>query len=233
MAILAIVSVGILFVEYQYLLSEDISKILYFVDQAVLLIFAIDYFAGLFYAKNKTKYFKSNIPELIAIIPFSSLFRTARIIRILRLLKFLSFLIRGYKRFSKFLNTNGLNYALFITSIILCIGTIAIKYTEDMSFKDALWWTFVTITTVGYGDISPSTGMGRIIASFLMLVGIGCVGMLTGTIATFFIREPKENKSYKEETIESIKNQLDNIDNITVKDVEDICRVIKTLKNRS
>jgi len=44
-----------------------------------------------------------------------------------------------------------------------------------MSFSDALWWSFVTTTTVGYGDLSPVSGTGRFIASLLMIVGIGLI----------------------------------------------------------
>lgn len=60
-------------------------------------------------------------------------------------------------------------------------------YLEKMSFQDALWWSFVTTTTVGYGDLSPVTGLGRIVAAVLMLVGIGLIDSLTSSITTFFI----------------------------------------------
>ncbi len=58
-------------------------------------------------------------------------------------------------------------------------------YYEKMTFPDALWWSYVTATTVGYGDLSPVSTGGRIIASLLMLTGIGFLSLLTGTIASF------------------------------------------------
>ena len=61
-----------------------------------------------------------------------------------------------------------------------------------MSFGDALWWSIVTCTTVGYGDISPSTTVGRVVAVILMLFGIGLIGMLTGAITTFFTQRDKQ-----------------------------------------
>lgn len=79
---------------------------------------------------------------------------------------------------------------LLSTLVIIDVGYVSIYYVESGinigSFVDAIWWTFVTATTVGYGDISPATGIGRIIASILIkTTGIGFIGMLTGTIATF------------------------------------------------
>ncbi len=60
----------------------------------------------------------------------------------------------------------------------------------EVPFSDALWWSVVTATTVGYGDISPASPGGRIAGVVLMLVGIGFLGVLTATIAGVFI----ENK---------------------------------------
>ena len=60
-------------------------------------------------------------------------------------------------------------------------------YAEGKNFFDALWWAIVTVTTVGYGDISPATGIGRVMAIVRMIFGIGFISMLTGTI-TFFCK---------------------------------------------
>jgi voltage-gated potassium channel len=57
------------------------------------------------------------------------------------------------------------------------------------NYPDALWWAIVTVTTVGYGDRYPVTGGGRAVASVLMLVGIGLIGVLTATVASLFIKE--------------------------------------------
>lgn len=103
-------------------------------------------------------------------------------------------------------------------------------FIEGLSYGNALWWSFVTITTVGYGDISPSTTFGRILASILMLVGIGFLSMLTGTISTFFLNK-KTSTSYKSEIIDNIKSKLDNFDELSTEDVNNICKILKSLKD--
>lgn len=57
------------------------------------------------------------------------------------------------------------------------------------SYPQALWWAIVTVTTVGYGDFFPKTAGGRVVATILMLVGIGLIGVLTATVASVFIKE--------------------------------------------
>jgi voltage-gated potassium channel len=57
------------------------------------------------------------------------------------------------------------------------------------NFGDALWWATVTVTTVGYGDKTPTSAGGRRVALVLMLVGIGLIGALTATVASYFVEE--------------------------------------------
>ena len=96
-----------------------------------------------------------------------------------------------------------------ISALAILVAAVAMTYFEKMSFQDALWWSFVTATTVGYGDLSPASGAGRIIACVLMVVGIGLIGSLTSTITSFFLKETaKEPSSDRVEMVVSMYSLL-------------------------
>lgn len=132
-----------------------------------------------------------------------------------------------------FFKTNNFHYAVWITFTTVIIGTVGMYLAEGRSFTDSLWLSFVTVTTVGYGDISPSTTAGRIIAAILMLVGIGFLGILTGTISTFFIKQEKQElPSLKNETVEMIQSRLNHYEDLTNDDLDFICNLIQSLKHK-
>ena len=163
------------------------------------------------------------------------IFRFAKILKLSKLSKLVRLTVLVYKfknRADKFLRTNNFQYILIITIITVFLGAFSISIAEDKTFSDSLWWSFVTTTTVGYGDISPSTNMGRIIAAILMLVGIGFVGMLTGTIATYFLNYKEKDKSYKKEAIEAIQEKLNDFDHLSKEDLEDMHKTLMSLKNK-
>ena len=95
---------------------------------------------------------------------------------------------------------------------------------------DALWWSLVTATTVGYGDISPESAGGRIVAAILMLVGIGLIGMVTGSVATYFVSKlssgSDQKSSVASEQIDFVKNKLDDLENLSQEDVVALNRII-------
>jgi len=207
------------------------------IDTGILLIFAADYFLRLYLSKIRIRYIKRNVFDLIAIIPFSVFFRLfrighlIRIIRITRVTRVTRFFrsaifLRKFHELSRsFINTNGLVYVIYLTITSVFLGAVAIYYVESGktvdSFADALWWSFVT-TTVGFGETSPESGIGKIIAAVLMLTGIGFIGMLTGTIATFFL-------SPKSKVVEEHSRVLD-LSDLSDEDFKAISNLVKGLE---
>lgn len=210
------------------------------VDNVITIIFVIDYFVRLAIAKNKNDFFKQNILDLIAIIPFTSLFKIFRVLKVLKVLKALKILkfarlsayfARFYKRVKFFFEINGLKYMVVTSLLCIIVGGIAIHFVEGMTVFDGIWWSFVTATTVGYGDISPSTPAGRVIAAILMIVGIGLIGSLTSTITALFFQrhESASKRDAKGEIIKTLQMQLDDFENLSDDDIETICKTLKSL----
>jgi len=77
-----------------------------------------------------------------------------------------------------------------------------------VSLQDALWWAASTVTTVGYGDRYPTTGLGRIIAVALMVVGIALLGVVTATVAAFFVSRLQDVQEAEERTEATLSDVL-------------------------
>ncbi|MBP2032182.1 voltage-gated potassium channel [Clostridium algifaecis] len=247
MSILAFLAIAVLILQSASKPSYMEVHILAYIDDTIWTIFTIDYFTRFVISRDKKTFVKKNIIDLIAIMPFNIIFQSFRIfesvrlfklikiLNILRSIKALAFFLKFQKYAGKFMKTNNFNYALQATVLIIFIGAIGLHLTEGRSFGDAIWWSFVTTTTVGYGDISPSTTLGRIIASILMITGIGFIGILTSTISSYFIDKKLNNLQgdFKSEVIRGIKKKLDNFDRLSNEDVNNICEVLRALKKKS
>lgn len=154
-------------------------------------VFVVDYAVRLGLSTDRKTFVRRNVPDLVAILPldFLRVARLARLARLLRLLRAGSVLWRASRDLRGIVGTNGLGYVLGVTVLVVLVGGLVVRLVEPGmgSVGDALWWSLVTATTVGYGDLSPATAVGRIVAGVLMVVGIGTIGMVTGSIATYFI----------------------------------------------
>jgi len=134
--------------------------------------------------------------DLISSVPALSYLRAGRVLRLIRLLR----LIRAFRSTQMFVKhvfrnkVKGAFTSVTLLAILLIIfSSIAILQVEKdpnsniKSAEDAIWWAYVTITTVGYGDKFPVTMEGRIIAAVLMTAGVGLFGTFTAYVSSWFV----------------------------------------------
>jgi len=115
-------------------------------------------------------------------------------LRILRLLIVFALLAHVGSRVKKMLSRNQLGPTLIASAIIIIMSGVMIAALEpgiDSPF-DGIWWAWVTVTTVGYGDFVPVTLQGRLFASLVMLMGLGIFAMITASLAAYFMSQKEE-----------------------------------------
>jgi voltage-gated potassium channel len=177
----------------------------------------IEYKTGTSLTK-KIKFFFSTfgLIDLLAILPFYlPLFfafdlRVLRILRLFRLLRILKLgrLSKSLKLISNVLkdSKSELSITLFVTFILLTLSSTLMYYVENGAQPDkfenigqSFWWAVSTLTTVGYGDVYPITGLGKILSSIVAIIGIGIVALPTAIISSAFINNLQKNKESKNE----------------------------------
>ncbi len=181
-------------------LTEETQVLLNYIDNAICLIFLIDFFIRFRNAQNKLQFLKWGWIDLLASIPNLDVLRPGRFLRVFRLLR----LLRAAKStvlVYRFIHSNRSQNALLSISLIallmIIFSSIAILQFENVptgnirTAEDALWWSYTTITTVGYGDRFPVTTEGRLIGVGLMTVGVGIFGTYTAIIAAWITGKPK------------------------------------------
>jgi voltage-gated potassium channel len=112
--------------------------------------------------------------------------KLARLLPIVRLV----WLAVVANRLRNVFSLQGLRYAALIVFTIVVGGGavfVAVESNQDLTIWDGLWWAAETVTTVAYGDIYPTTALGRIVATVVMTAGIGFVALLTGALAQRFL----------------------------------------------
>ena len=131
---------------------------------------------------------------LISTLPFGNLFQGLRIFRLARLIRVLRVVIRArrYRGQGEKLLRVGSIVGVTIFAGALALHTINPE-AVDYNFGTALWWSLVTVSTVGYGDYSPTSGAGRLIASVLILFGMGVAGYLAGFMASVLADSEEED----------------------------------------
>ncbi|AIF42116.1 ion transporter [Virgibacillus sp. SK37] len=200
---------------------------LIYLDKIIWLVLFTDVLIRFLISKNKWHYIKENPFDIISVIPLDSIFQTARVVRLFRVLRIISLGKKYITPFRNILKTNNFHKVFAVSVLLIGLSTFLVKHFEPSinTYEDGLWWSIVTATTVGYGDISPDTGMGRLIAIILMLIGIGLIGMLTSSITTYFVGSKKQQNP----TIEFIKSELDRYEELHTSEKKRLVLLLKDL----
>jgi len=156
-------------------------------------LFVLEFASRILAARSRSGYLKGHWIDVIALGPPIRALRVLRLLRLLRLVRAFAGLYRAGPHMHGLANHKGFAWLLsaWLGVMALCsawmyIAEHGINKAVDNPF-DALWWGVVTLTTVGYGDVTPVTVEGRLAAMALMLLGIGLFGAITATITSYIM----------------------------------------------
>jgi voltage-gated potassium channel len=176
--------------------DPDIAQVVAIMDTMLVIIFAIDLLRRLRVADDDRAYLTKGGGwlDVISIVPLLRIARTLRIVRVIRVVGRMGGAERALRAFFANKATGGLLLVLLIAIMVMEFGSLAILWAERASpdanittAEDAVWYLIVTMSTVGYGDQYPVTQIGRLIGSFIIVVGVGVFGTLTGFLANAFL----------------------------------------------
>ena len=173
-------------------IDSNTQNLLDIVQWVSWIAFTIDLLIGFISADKKLKFLIHHPLEVVTVLlPF------LRPLRLLRVISFGSLVIQKVAVGRQF----AITLKVFLASILLAyIGAVQITITERgvegsniKNFGDGLWWAITTVTTVGYGDRFPTTSSGRVLAVGLMLVGISLMGVITASVAAWFVKMSQDD----------------------------------------
>ncbi|MGZ8804455.1 MAG: potassium channel family protein [Microbacterium sp.] len=205
-------------VAYSWQVIADLQGTAHLIARLVMsvtwLMFAIDYLVRLSLASPRGPWFRKHIFDLLVVV--------LPALKPLRLLKAMTMLHALQRTAGTALRSRIAIYGAGAATILIWIAALAILDAERgapganiENFGDAVWWAFVTITTVGYGDFYPVTLGGRMVAVLLMCGGVAVVGVVTATLASWVTERVAtgrdDNEPATRAQLRSVANQLDDI----------------------
>jgi len=213
--IIILMSVLVVMLESVEQLDLKYGQIFFVLEWIFTIFFTIEYGLRLYCVYRPRKYATSfyGIIDLMAIIPtylslvitgshYLVVIRALRLLRIFRIFKLVKFLREGNTIVKALIASRAkiMVFMLFILLLVTILGSAMYLVEADQNEKfdsipRSIYWAIVTLTTVGYGDISPATAFGQFLAAFVMLLGYAVIAVPTGIVSAEIIRESNEGKN--------------------------------------
>lgn len=186
-------------------------------EWVVTILFSIEYILRIICIKKPKKYIfsffgivdlLSTVPKYLSYLPifmgsqYFTAFRALRLLRVFRILKLVRFVgeSNNLVRAMRASRTKIFVFVFFVLIVSVLLGTIMylVEGPEHgfNSIPHSVYWTIVTLTTVGYGDISPQTPLGQLIATFVMIIGYGIIAVPTGIVSAEYAASRNKEKDF-------------------------------------
>jgi len=210
MAVLVLAVLSVFLWPGLYGASEATTRILELADYAVSAVFLVKFALDLLKAPSKRRFMRWGWIDLIASIPVLPVLHGLRLFRIVRLFRQAK-VLHSKSAVLQHLTARRaeatFSFIVLVMLVSMGAGSLLILNLESETGnittpEEAIWWAFVTVTTVGYGDYYPVTTWGRLVAALLSVCGIGMFGVFTGWVATFLLDPLRDaNRSTKSNTL--------------------------------
>ncbi len=223
--LLILIDCGLLVVSAIYDMDANYLYLFSLIDLVTCIIIFADFIYRAYNSEDKKEFLKHNWIDLIAAIPINFfLFRALRFIKLIKLLKVFVMLRKELKSFFKFIKESYLDKIIILLIVIVIFSALFMYFTEPSQHTliDSFWFVITSITTVGYGDITPDTQQGKLLTMLLVVIGFLALSVFTGSISAAYSNKvivKQENNDLKEE----INNLNEKIDNLT--------EIIEEIKN--
>jgi voltage-gated potassium channel len=185
--------------------SDWLKDVAFAANWLIWLIFAAEMAFILVVAPRKAAALRAHWLDAVIVLvtapafgAFLSSLRLLRLARLLRLLRLGAILTRLLQRERSVTSGDAFRLAALLTLLVVVIAGAAESLVERDEFRttwEGIWWAVVTVTTVGYGDVAPTTVGGQIIAMVVMLFGIGFLSVLTATVASRFVKTERGDET--------------------------------------
>ena len=184
-------------------------------DLFLCVFFWIEFLYSLKKADDRKTYLKNNSLSILGMLPFNSVFiRALRFVKLAQFIKIFILIRDDQKIVADFLKKTYLDKIIVITIIFIVIVTVLVWQVDSniVDFRTAIWYTFVSMTSTGYGDVVPTSTSGRLIGIVAMLGGILIFSLITAIISSAYVsRLNRDNRKDLESKIDDLTSEVEKL----------------------